>query len=399
MPVLFLLRNNSFLYKWRDREISYAGKWGLRYFVLQGKTLSYFADEHDNRPRRTIDLSHCIVRSDGTKKAGTYHVFCVYLASENLQTAESLLLRLSTESKSEAAQWIDMICQACAIADLDAEGTGTWTETTSPPNRRGVVQLVGGLKSETRSASRQVDGRREGPPVVDEIPPVVVQSAEGVDFENDDWGNTPIDTDTPLKDGDAGADADGDGEAEADMDGMSPKMMQRVRSTTMILRKSQSRSLMARQILHKRAPTVFSSSGANLIDRAAASEEREAAGRAQQLAASKAIAPMRVKSFPAFKYVTSAVTPPTTATLLTCPSNSRMTLHTPAPSNLQPSTLTLTLTIPDYPAPLPSLVSPTCISLASPRTVDPCTENPKAALSRTTADPASRTTGDSSTSA
>jgi hypothetical protein len=53
-----------------------------RYFVLQGKTISYYADERDNRPRRTIDLSHCIVRNEGTKKGGMYHIICIYLASE-----------------------------------------------------------------------------------------------------------------------------------------------------------------------------------------------------------------------------------------------------------------------------------------------------------------------------
>jgi hypothetical protein len=50
--------------------------------VLQGKTISYYADERDNRPRRTIDLSHCIVRNEGTKKGGMYHIICIYLASE-----------------------------------------------------------------------------------------------------------------------------------------------------------------------------------------------------------------------------------------------------------------------------------------------------------------------------
>lgn len=35
----------GYLYKWRDREITFASKWGLRYFVLQGKSrvLSYFS--------------------------------------------------------------------------------------------------------------------------------------------------------------------------------------------------------------------------------------------------------------------------------------------------------------------------------------------------------------------
>ena len=60
---------------------SYLFSFSNRYFVLQGKVISYYADEKDNRPRRTIDLSHCIVRSEGTKKGGAYHVFGVYLAS------------------------------------------------------------------------------------------------------------------------------------------------------------------------------------------------------------------------------------------------------------------------------------------------------------------------------
>ena len=29
----------GYLYKWRDREISYASKWGLRYFELKGSTI------------------------------------------------------------------------------------------------------------------------------------------------------------------------------------------------------------------------------------------------------------------------------------------------------------------------------------------------------------------------
>lgn len=72
----------GYLYKYRDRSISFASNWGLRYFVLNGSTISYYANELDNRPRRTIDLTHCNVHADGTKKGGQFNVFCVYLASE-----------------------------------------------------------------------------------------------------------------------------------------------------------------------------------------------------------------------------------------------------------------------------------------------------------------------------
>jgi hypothetical protein len=61
----------GYLYKWRDRDISYASKWGLRYFVLQGSMLSYYGDDRDNsRPRRTFDMTKCLVRDEGTKKNG-----------------------------------------------------------------------------------------------------------------------------------------------------------------------------------------------------------------------------------------------------------------------------------------------------------------------------------------
>ena len=55
----------GYLYKFRDRDISFASKWGLRYFLLQGKSLSYFIDENESRPRRTIDLSGCSIRDEG----------------------------------------------------------------------------------------------------------------------------------------------------------------------------------------------------------------------------------------------------------------------------------------------------------------------------------------------
>ena len=270
--------------------------------MLQGKTLSYFLDEHDNRPRRTIDLSQCIVRSDGTKKGGTYHVFCVYLASENLQMAESLLLRLSTESKAEAIQWIDSLEQACVIADLDNDEGDTWKNKTSPANTNMQQMVVNAL-------GPFPNAKKQGPKVLDADGNVLTvdvthQQNQDEPFDgNDDWGNTPIDvsmTDAPLNDIGDGLDSpprDGMSGQDNDLSGMSPKMIQRVRSTNLILKKSQSRSLMARQILHKRAPTVFSSSGANLLDRAAAVKVSET--NASSSAAVKSM--IRVKSFPAFK--------------------------------------------------------------------------------------------------
>ena len=103
----------GYLYKWRDREISFASKWGLRYFILTGSSLSYFVDDREHRPRRTIDLSNCFVRDEGVKQNGKYYVFGVYLNSDYENDNNNLLLRLSCGSASEAKQWIEMLHTAC----------------------------------------------------------------------------------------------------------------------------------------------------------------------------------------------------------------------------------------------------------------------------------------------
>jgi hypothetical protein len=36
----------GYLFKWRDREISFASKWGLRYFILRGKSFSYYGGDN-----------------------------------------------------------------------------------------------------------------------------------------------------------------------------------------------------------------------------------------------------------------------------------------------------------------------------------------------------------------
>lgn len=45
------VQKKGYLYKWREREISYASRWGLRYFVLNGHTLCYYSDDHATHPR------------------------------------------------------------------------------------------------------------------------------------------------------------------------------------------------------------------------------------------------------------------------------------------------------------------------------------------------------------
>jgi hypothetical protein len=109
------------LYKWKDRVMSFASKWSLRYFVLQGSTLSYYSDEEDRHPRQTIDLTDCIVLDEGRAKNDIYHIFSIclkvsYLANRGPQ---SVLLRLSSDNDAEAEQWIKMLGRACVNQPQD----------------------------------------------------------------------------------------------------------------------------------------------------------------------------------------------------------------------------------------------------------------------------------------
>lgn len=106
------IQKRGYLYKWREREISFASKWMMRYVVLQKNILSYYADDKDSRPLRTINLDNCEVRDEGTKKNGQFRVFSVYLHS-SMDNVSNLVIRMSTDSPSEADLWMDALKRAC----------------------------------------------------------------------------------------------------------------------------------------------------------------------------------------------------------------------------------------------------------------------------------------------
>ena len=137
------------LFKWRDRTISFASSWGLRYFVLQGSILSYFGDESDRHPRKTIDLTGCIILDEGKTKNDKHHIFSVVLKSAvdvSRGPQSGALIRMSSDSEPEAQQWIRMLGRACGLKSpaspeksAGPARTGEWSlgagegEDISPP--------------------------------------------------------------------------------------------------------------------------------------------------------------------------------------------------------------------------------------------------------------------------
>lgn len=232
------------LYKWRDREISYASKWGLRYFVLQGSTLSYYGDEKDQRPRRTFDLSRCIVRDEGTKKGGMYHVFSIYLVKAgvlDVNSDVSLLVRLSTESRAEAMQWMNMLEQACTLSDYEAIKDGAMSygalDSLIPADNDGGdnASKVASPGPSPRSGEHTygTDDSNAG-------------TNDGLQELQEDWSNTQLE------------------EVVMEASDLSPVFLKRVKSSNAMLKKCHSRQTMARNILRRRYPADFSASGNRL---------------------------------------------------------------------------------------------------------------------------------------
>lgn len=202
------VHKKGYLFKWREQEIYYAAKWGMRYFVLQGNQISYYGDENDYKPRRTIDLSKCFVREDGKKKGGLYHVFSIHLGNVETynpddQFNNTLLLRLSTKSAADAAQWIETLEQACSMKD-----------------RRYRVNSTG-----ENSPKQEQDDENDG----------------------QDWGNVAIETEQ-LKD-------------DASYP-LAAEVMKRVASGSLVLKKSKSRQ----SFLKKKANDNFTSSGSRISE-------------------------------------------------------------------------------------------------------------------------------------
>jgi diacylglycerol O-acyltransferase 1 len=173
----------GYLHKWRDREISFASKWGLRYFTLQGHVLSYYLDDKDPRPRSTVNLSKCTIRWEGGKKNDQYHVFSIYTGGDSEADNEvgSLLLRLSSESRVEAQLWVEMLEQACDVGrrversqsqtGLDSPGASAGPGSSSPLSTSMLMRRSISKQSIQRSKSGSLQNDSGGDSAARPAPP------------------------------------------------------------------------------------------------------------------------------------------------------------------------------------------------------------------------------------
>lgn len=150
----------GYLYKFRDREISFASKWALRFFLLQGTSLSYFVDESERRPRRTIDLTSCSIRDEGVTKNGQHYIFSILCADSfnddiviDAEYGGNVLLRLSSTSRADAATWVRVLSLACAGDNKEPSASDEQPDIGSNlidgPELSGSTGLLRSLSMET----------------------------------------------------------------------------------------------------------------------------------------------------------------------------------------------------------------------------------------------------------
>ncbi len=299
----------GYLYKWRDREIYYAPKWGLRYFVVHGNKLSYYGDEHERRPRRTINLSKCYVKNEGTKKNGSFHVFSIFLTESHDDTLDdTLLLKLSSDNAAEALLWIDILEQACSMKDEGEGNDGKDGSLNSTPQ-----SLSGSLtESDILHSIEKRKGSKDATDVssisnIDQKP--VLQRTTSLD---EGWGNSPIDLDSPVRtipNGQSPVVTDTElpqPTAANDSNSFSTAMLSRVQSANRILQKA-----LSRPGLFRRAPSLqhpsghFTTSGSQLSSLA----DVKSTETSPSLVAKKAKLHRQIKAFPGYKPMHTVAVP------------------------------------------------------------------------------------------
>ncbi|TDH71347.1 hypothetical protein CCR75_003514 [Bremia lactucae] len=87
--------------------------WKRRWFVCDGRTLSYYISKKDRRPNAVIPLEGCTVQDGGLSE--TWNSPRIYLTDP----ATSIVYCLSAEEGMVVTQWLEVLCTAVARVNTD----------------------------------------------------------------------------------------------------------------------------------------------------------------------------------------------------------------------------------------------------------------------------------------
>ena len=83
-----------------------------RWFVLwEDKSLQYYRERGDNKPKKTIDLNHCEFLDTNLTDKRFQNIFCIRVNSESERDGRTFYL--AADSPYEMKAWVDVICKLC----------------------------------------------------------------------------------------------------------------------------------------------------------------------------------------------------------------------------------------------------------------------------------------------
>ena len=194
-------------------------------------------------------MTKCIVKDEGTKKSGTYHVFGIYLSDITYcdrGPSSSVLLRLSTDNHAEAEQWMSLLQLACQLNDSPTSTTQIETLENTNPMR------LTGYSTESTSATNRSHKSQS----CNSLSLISAQITPPINFDSSDFSSRTKD---------------------------------RVEAASMTLRKSRSRRLLTDSTTHLSAADVAPTSPVNKSSLSKKTAKKKSKSSSRSYPASKPI--------------------------------------------------------------------------------------------------------------
>ena len=119
--------HEGYMYKLGDGYLNRF--WYLRYMKLEGNTLKYYGDAHDEAPRDTLNLCGASVRWSLEEVRGRFHSLVI----EPVNYSHRTVLRLSCDTEEETKQWMVRF-QLATLQPSNARSSNDGYSTSTQPN-------------------------------------------------------------------------------------------------------------------------------------------------------------------------------------------------------------------------------------------------------------------------